>query len=78
MIINARVFIIILTILSECTIKTLAQSLPDSTIKKLTPFSLNGTRKVVPVRLLQERCPNTKLTFLNPQLDKHSEVLLHT
>lgn len=48
MIINARVFIIILTILVECTIKTFAQSLPDSTIKKIDALFLKWNTKSSP------------------------------
>ena len=40
MIINKRILVIILTIIFECTIKTFAQSLPDSTIKKIDSLFL--------------------------------------
>jgi CubicO group peptidase (beta-lactamase class C family) len=40
MIINNRILVIILTIIFECTIKTFAQSLPDSTIKKIDSLFL--------------------------------------
>lgn len=40
MIINKRILIIILTIIFGCTIKTFAQSLPDSTIKKIDSLFL--------------------------------------
>ena len=40
MINNKRIWMIILTIIFECTIKTFAQSLPDSTIKKIDKLFL--------------------------------------
>ncbi len=40
MIINKRILVIILTIIFGCTIKTFAQSLPDSTIKKIDSLFL--------------------------------------
>lgn len=40
MIMNKRLLVIILTIIFDCTIKTFAQSLPDSTIKKIDSLFL--------------------------------------
>jgi CubicO group peptidase (beta-lactamase class C family) len=48
MIINKRILGIILTIIFECTIKAFAQSLPDSTIKKIDSLFLKWNTAISP------------------------------